>query len=70
MLGNVICHGDKNVIKEGHKSFPSGHTSCKLHCTSFVLLYCHSMNIFVLLHLLEELLGLRNSLFWQGPLLV
>ncbi|KAG8659752.1 hypothetical protein MANES_02G071800v8 [Manihot esculenta] len=27
-LGNVICHGDKNIIKEGHKSFPSGHTSC------------------------------------------
>ncbi|XP_031107142.1 lipid phosphate phosphatase 2-like isoform X4 [Ipomoea triloba] len=26
--GNVICSGAKNIIKEGHKSFPSGHTSC------------------------------------------
>ncbi|AQK97648.1 Lipid phosphate phosphatase 2 [Zea mays] len=25
----AICHGQASVIKEGHKSFPSGHTSCK-----------------------------------------
>ncbi|GAB4852120.1 hypothetical protein Ancab_016310 [Ancistrocladus abbreviatus] len=28
-LGNVICHGKASVIREGHKSFPSGHSSCK-----------------------------------------
>lgn len=27
--GNVICHGAKDILKEGYKSFPSGHTSCK-----------------------------------------
>lgn len=25
----VLCHGKASDIKEGHKSFPSGHTSCK-----------------------------------------
>ncbi|CAK9155778.1 unnamed protein product [Ilex paraguariensis] len=25
--GNVLCTGEKRIIKEGYKSFPSGHTS-------------------------------------------
>ncbi|KAK9039796.1 hypothetical protein V6N11_014985 [Hibiscus sabdariffa] len=25
--GDVVCHGDAKIIKEGYKSFPSGHTS-------------------------------------------
>ncbi|KAM0919681.1 hypothetical protein ACQ4PT_008026 [Festuca glaucescens] len=31
----VICNGIASVIKEGHKSFPSGHTSCetRFSCT-------------------------------------
>ncbi|CAL5039398.1 unnamed protein product [Urochloa decumbens] len=27
ITGDVICHGEAGVIKEGHKSFPSGHAS-------------------------------------------
>ncbi|KAI4352175.1 hypothetical protein L6164_006452 [Bauhinia variegata] len=38
-LGNVICHGEKKVIKEGHKSFPSGHTSWSFAGLGFLSLY-------------------------------
>ncbi|KAG9145935.1 hypothetical protein Leryth_025768 [Lithospermum erythrorhizon] len=37
--GNVVCHGDVNVIKEGHKSFPSGHTSWSFAGLGFLSLY-------------------------------
>ncbi|XP_034207901.1 putative lipid phosphate phosphatase 3, chloroplastic isoform X4 [Prunus dulcis] len=38
-LGNVVCHGKKSVIKEGHKSFPSGHTSWSFSGLGFLSLY-------------------------------
>ncbi|ONI17257.1 hypothetical protein PRUPE_3G148800 [Prunus persica] len=38
-LGNVVCHGKKSVIKEGHKSFPSGHTSWSFAGLGFLSLY-------------------------------
>lgn len=27
--GNVLCTGSSTDVREGYKSFPSGHTSCK-----------------------------------------
>ncbi|KAK9063714.1 hypothetical protein SSX86_017586 [Deinandra increscens subsp. villosa] len=37
--GNVICHGDDKDIREGHKSFPSGHTSWSFAGLGFLALY-------------------------------
>ncbi|PIA33438.1 hypothetical protein AQUCO_04100098v1 [Aquilegia coerulea] len=36
---NVACTGEKSVIKEGHKSFPSGHTSWSFAGLSFLAWY-------------------------------
>ncbi|XP_057804743.1 lipid phosphate phosphatase 2-like isoform X3 [Salvia miltiorrhiza] len=37
--GNVVCHGDEHVIRQGHKSFPSGHTSWAFAGLGFLSLY-------------------------------
>ncbi|CAN6451892.1 unnamed protein product [Victoria cruziana] len=39
ITGGVICHGEDSVIKEGHKSFPSGHTSWSFAGLGFLSLY-------------------------------
>lgn len=35
----VLCHGEASVIKEGHKSFPSGHTSWSFAGLGFLSWY-------------------------------
>ncbi|CAH9114747.1 unnamed protein product [Cuscuta europaea] len=37
--GNVVCHGKESDIKEGHKSFPSGHTSWSFAGLGFLSMY-------------------------------
>lgn len=37
--GNVVCHGKDSDIREGHKSFPSGHTSWSFAGLGFLSLY-------------------------------
>ncbi|KAL8105898.1 hypothetical protein AgCh_029632 [Apium graveolens] len=38
-FGNVVCHGKTNEIREGHKSFPSGHASWSFAGLGFLSLY-------------------------------
>ncbi|XP_074330888.1 putative lipid phosphate phosphatase 4 [Apium graveolens] len=37
--GDVLCHGDSKIIKEGYKSFPSGHSSWSFAGLGFLGLY-------------------------------
>lgn len=46
VIGNVVCVTSKDLMKEAYKSFPSGHTSCKLG-TKFAV--CKRTDVIVLL---------------------
>ncbi|KAL9453301.1 hypothetical protein AB3S75_008995 [Citrus x aurantiifolia] len=37
--GDVLCHGKDSEVREGHKSFPSGHTSWSFAGLGFLSLY-------------------------------
>ncbi|CAD6232581.1 unnamed protein product [Miscanthus lutarioriparius] len=39
VTGDVICHGEKNFLTDGRKSFPSGHTSWSFAGLGFLSLY-------------------------------
>ncbi|XP_038679406.1 lipid phosphate phosphatase 2-like [Tripterygium wilfordii] len=39
ITGNVACYGDPEIIKEGYKSFPSGHTSWSFAGLTFLSWY-------------------------------
>ncbi|XP_040382461.1 lipid phosphate phosphatase 2-like isoform X2 [Oryza brachyantha] len=39
VTGDVICHGERSVIKEGYKSFPSGHASAAFAGLGFLAWY-------------------------------
>ncbi|EEC69905.1 hypothetical protein OsI_00314 [Oryza sativa Indica Group] len=39
VTGDVICHGEKSFLKDGRKSFPSGHTSWSFAGLVFLSLY-------------------------------
>ncbi|XP_027124824.2 lipid phosphate phosphatase 2-like [Coffea arabica] len=38
-IGDVLCSGDQSIIKEGYKSFPSGHTSWSFAGLGFLSWY-------------------------------
>ncbi|KAL8141835.1 LOW QUALITY PROTEIN: hypothetical protein V2J09_014867 [Rumex salicifolius] len=61
----VLCNGDPKVIKEGHKSFPSGHTSCCFvpKLMFYILLYIRENRSFAGMVFLAWYLGGKVRVF-------
>ncbi|KAL5664906.1 hypothetical protein ACJX0J_025014, partial [Zea mays] len=63
VTGDVICHGEKNFLQDGRKSFPSGHTSRSREATVDLFLKSAEYLDYAVHHLwrwLEARRGLRE----------
>jgi len=67
--GNAVCHGRESDIREGHKSFPSGHTSCKLRTVVAIYILQIFLCLFWLIYTMnwksETLPMLLFGHFWR-----
>ena len=49
MPTNLQCYGDPAIIEEGRKSFPSGHTGCKINSNNYCSPYVHPRFVVIIL---------------------
>lgn len=49
MNAGFVCTGDPTVIKDGKKSFPSGHSSCMLMLYQYANVYDNIIFLYIVL---------------------